>query len=69
MEMQSSRWVRRANQLRPSFQQVNVPSSRAISLDILLDTFELPQDAPATIPNPEAHPPSIRTSRRWTDRS
>ncbi|KAF6773972.1 hypothetical protein AHF37_06755 [Paragonimus kellicotti] len=69
VEVQSSIWVRHANQLRPSFQPVTVPSSRVIPLDILLDTFELPQDVSAAAPNPEAHPPSICTPRRWTDRS
>ncbi|KAF6779109.1 hypothetical protein AHF37_01218 [Paragonimus kellicotti] len=51
------------------FNQVTVPSSQVIPLDILLDTFELPQDVSAAAPNPEAHPPSICTPRRWTDRS
>ncbi|KAF6774197.1 hypothetical protein AHF37_06128 [Paragonimus kellicotti] len=69
VEVQSSIWVRHANQLRPSFQPVTVPSSRVIPLDILLDTFELPQDVSAAAPNPEAHPPSICTPRRWTDPS
>ncbi|KAF6774199.1 hypothetical protein AHF37_06130 [Paragonimus kellicotti] len=41
VKVQSSIWVRHANQLRPSFQPVTVPSSRVIPLDILLDTFEL----------------------------
>ncbi|KAF8567714.1 hypothetical protein P879_08883 [Paragonimus westermani] len=69
VEVQSPIWVRNANQTRPSFQQVTVPSSRIIPLDILLETFELPQDNSANAPNPEAHAPSICTPRRWTDRS
>ncbi|KAF5396866.1 hypothetical protein PHET_10025 [Paragonimus heterotremus] len=69
MEMQPSVWVRRANQLRPSFQPMTVPSSRVILLNILLDTFELHRDVSAVAANPEAHPSSIYTFRRWTDRS
>ncbi|KAF7257514.1 hypothetical protein EG68_05260 [Paragonimus skrjabini miyazakii] len=64
VEVQSSVWVRHANQLRPSFQPVTVPSNRVISLDVLLDTFDLSQDVSAAAPNPEAHPPSTCTSRR-----
>ncbi|KAF5398484.1 hypothetical protein PHET_07504 [Paragonimus heterotremus] len=48
---------------------MTVPSSRVIPLNVLLDTFDLSQEASATAPNPEAHPPSIYTPRRWTDRS
>ncbi|KAF7234807.1 hypothetical protein EG68_11686 [Paragonimus skrjabini miyazakii] len=44
VEVQSSVWVRHANQLRPSFQPVTVPSNRIIPLDVLLDTFDLSQD-------------------------
>ncbi|KAF5400464.1 hypothetical protein PHET_05928 [Paragonimus heterotremus] len=69
VEVQSSIWVLHANQLRPSFQPVTVPSSRVIPLDILLDTFDLPQDVLAAVPNPQAHRPSICTSRRWAGRS
>ncbi|KAF8572151.1 hypothetical protein P879_00351 [Paragonimus westermani] len=63
VEMQSSIWVHHANQLRPSFQQMAIPSSRVTPLDILLNTFELPKDVSATTPNPEAHPPSICTQK------
>ncbi|KAF7243789.1 hypothetical protein EG68_09601 [Paragonimus skrjabini miyazakii] len=66
--VQSSTWVRHANQLRLSFQPMTVPSSRVIPSDIFLDTFELPQDVSVAAPNPEVHPPSICTPRRWTDR-
>ncbi|KAF8561749.1 hypothetical protein P879_07702 [Paragonimus westermani] len=51
MEVQSSVWV-------------TVPSTRVIPLDIILDTFELPQDVLATAPNPETHPPGIFKPRR-----
>ncbi|KAF8561776.1 hypothetical protein P879_09061 [Paragonimus westermani] len=67
MEVQSPMWVRHANQLRPSFHWVTAPSSRVIPLDILLDTFELPQGVSATAPNPEAHFPSIYIPRGWTN--
>ncbi|KAF7255986.1 hypothetical protein EG68_06649 [Paragonimus skrjabini miyazakii] len=59
VEVQSSMWVH----------PVTVPSSRVILLDILLDTFDLPQDVSAAAPTLEAHPPSICTPRRWTNRS
>ncbi|KAF5395734.1 hypothetical protein PHET_11580 [Paragonimus heterotremus] len=68
VEVQSSVWGRHANQLHPFFQLVTVPSVRVIPLDIPLGTFELPQDILAAAPNPEAHPLSICTPRRWTDR-
>ncbi|KAF7242672.1 hypothetical protein EG68_10163 [Paragonimus skrjabini miyazakii] len=68
VEVQSSVRVRHANQLRPSFQPVTVPSNRIIPLDVLLDTFDLSQDVSAAAPNPETHPPSTCTPRRWTDR-
>ncbi|KAF5394179.1 hypothetical protein PHET_12101 [Paragonimus heterotremus] len=64
VEVQSSIRVGHASHLRPSFQPVTVPYSRVIPLDILLDTFDLPQDASAATPNP----PSICTPRRWRDR-
>ncbi|KAF7233959.1 hypothetical protein EG68_12210, partial [Paragonimus skrjabini miyazakii] len=69
VEVQSSVWVRHANQLRPSFQPVTVPFSPVIPLDVLLDTFGLSQDVSAAAPDPEAHPSSICTPRRWTDTS
>ncbi|KAF5397854.1 hypothetical protein PHET_08968 [Paragonimus heterotremus] len=69
VELQSSVWVRHANQLRTSFQPVTVPSSPATPLDVLLDTFDLSPDVSAAAPNPDAHPPTICTPRRWTDRS
>ncbi|KAF5395995.1 hypothetical protein PHET_11296 [Paragonimus heterotremus] len=69
VEVQSSLWVSHANQLCPSFQPVTVPSSQVIPLDILLDTFNLHQNVSVAAPNPEAHPLSICTPRRWTDRS
>ncbi|KAF7253016.1 hypothetical protein EG68_09751 [Paragonimus skrjabini miyazakii] len=68
VEVQSSVLVRHANQLRPSFQPVTVPSNRVIPLDVLLDTFDLSQDVSAAAPNPQARPPNTCTPRRWTDR-
>ncbi|KAF7234492.1 hypothetical protein EG68_11775 [Paragonimus skrjabini miyazakii] len=56
VEVQSSLWVRHANQLRPSFQPVTVPSNQVIPLDALLGALDLSQDVSAAAPNPEAHP-------------
>ncbi|KAF6770541.1 hypothetical protein AHF37_10791 [Paragonimus kellicotti] len=67
VEMQSSMRVRHANQLRPAFQPVTVPSIRVTPLDIRLDTFGLPHDVSDAVLNPEIHLPSICTLRRWTE--
>ncbi|KAF8563845.1 hypothetical protein P879_10126 [Paragonimus westermani] len=65
---QSSMWVRHTNQLCPTFQQVIIPFSRVISLDIHMDTFGLIQGTLAITPSPEAQLPSICTPGQCTDR-
>ncbi|KAF5399872.1 hypothetical protein PHET_06756 [Paragonimus heterotremus] len=61
--------VRHAKRLRTPLKPVAVLYSRAIPLDILPHTFDLPQNVLAVTQSSEAHSPSIYTPKIWTDRS
>ena len=53
VNVQNSIWVRHSNQLRPSHLPVEIQQDPTIPLNILLDTFDLPQQTPETSQNTE----------------
>ena len=64
VNVQNSIWVRHSNQLRPSHIPVEIQQDPTISLNILLDTFDLPQQTPETSQNTEVETqkPNIQKS-------
>ena len=53
VNVQNSIWVRHSKQLRPSHLLVEIQQDPTIPLNILLDTFDLPQQIPETSQNTE----------------
>lgn len=68
VDVQSSTWVRHANQLRPCYQPATITSNHTVPLDIILDTFELPQCSTPDTPVMETPLQNICAPRRWTTR-
>ena len=66
VNVQNSIWVRHSNQLRPSHLPVEIQQDPTIPLNILLGTFDLPQQTPETSQNTEVETqePNIRKSVR-----
>ena len=64
VNVQNSIWVRHSKQLRPSHLPVEIQQDPTIPLNILLDTFDLPQQTPETSQNTEveAQEPNIQKS-------
>ena len=53
VNVENSIWVRHSNQLRPSHLPVEIQQDPTIPLNILLDTFDLPQQTPEISQNTE----------------
>ena len=66
VNVQNSIWVRHSNQVRPSHLPVEIQQDPTIPLNILLDTFDLPQQTPETSHSTEVETqePNIRKSVR-----
>ena len=66
VDVQSSIWVRHANQLRHSYLSERPSNDTVIPFDVLLDTFELPQRVQTTCSeqsNSQKKSPARRTQR------
>ena len=64
VDVQSSIWVRHANQLRHSYLSERPSNDTVIPLNILLDTFKLPQKVQTTCSEQSKKFPTRKTQRK-----